>query len=158
MTEVQVTYEQIHQFRTVAELYLRHAEKETLLYHAVDKMFKKLKKKHEAYADKQNAYRRAHAMVDPKTKKLLITGGNYEYTKEEADALDKDLRQLQYRKVAIKTEIVPEDKLPETLRFEFQHASGAIGVCTDYEVRSAFKGIVIEPDLVEEDDEEETDS
>lgn len=156
--EVSITYEQIAAFRAVAELYLRSAEKETNLYYCVDKMFKKLKKRHERYIDKQNAARRAHAMTDPKTKKLLISGGNYEYTSEGLNALDKALRELQYRKVTVKAEMVPEDMLPESLKFEFQAANGSIQVCSDYEVRSAFAGVVFEaPGQQEDEEEEETD-
>lgn len=156
--EVTVTYEQIAQFRGIAELYLRSADKETNLYHCVDKMFKKLKKRHERYIDKQNTARRAHALTDPKTKKLLMTAGSYDYTADGLNKLETDLRALQYKKISFNTEMLDEGEVPDDLKFEFQSANGAIGVCSDYEVRNAFAGIVMPAAESEEEDEGEEES
>lgn len=153
-----VTNEQIQTFRNIAELFLRSASddtKETRLFHAVDKLFKKLKKKHEHYNDKINSARRSFALFDPKTKKLLMNGDRYEYDKDGLDKLEVELRRLQYLKVDVRPEYIPEEQLP-SLKFEFQGQMGQISAVSDYEVRSAFTGFVIEPDLelVEEEEEE----
>src|SRR5690606_1399786 len=126
--------------------------------HCVDKMFKKLKKRHERYIDKQNTARRAHALTDPKTKKLLMTAGSYDYTADGLNKLEADLRALQYKKISFNTEMLDEGEVPDDLKFEFQSANGAIGVCSDYEVSNAFAGIVMPAAESEEEDEGEEES
>lgn len=150
-----VTNEQIEIFRSTAEQYLRNADKDSYVFEPIDKLFKKLKKKHEHYDDKRRDIRRAHAMVDPKTKKLMMNGDKFEYTAEALGKVEKELRDLQYKEVEIRPIYVSEDKLPDSFKFEFQNQFGSIGVVSDYEVRNAFTGFVIEPSLELSDEEEE---
>lgn len=159
----QVSNERLANFRAVAEIFLfTHGTPDkdptvSRLVEAVDKMFKKLKKKNEHYEDKAKSIRRSHALTDPKTHKLIVTNGLYEYTKEGAEKVEKELRELQYKKVDIRPEYVKKEDMPDTLKFEYNR-KGVNETASDYEVRSAFLGFVIEPngtDLDEDEDDEE---
>lgn len=158
----QVTNEQIAVFRSIAEQFLRSMGNpqtlppdESRFVEAVYKMFNKTKKKFEHYSDKINAIRRAHSLTDPKTKKLLMTGNQYDYTKEAADKVEEEIRQLQGRKIDIRPEYIGDEDIPEDLKFEFQMQNGAVGVITDYEARNAFKRFVIKPNGIDEIEEDE---
>lgn len=125
------------------------------MFDAVDKVFKRAKKKLERYQESLAQQRRLCAMTDPKTKKLLTSSlGNYEYTLEGADKLATAVSELMNKKVDIKACYV--DNAPDSFAFETQNANGVLIMVTDYEVRSAFEGFVLyaKPEDVEEEEEE----
>lgn len=137
------SYKKISIFRSIASLFLRHFSSDNKLYYAVSKLEKRTQNIQENYVDKQADIRRDHAMIDPKDKRLLMDGGNYVYTKEAEKRVQEELRKLMYEEVDLEPHIVPEHDLP-VLSFEYTGNDGKLYSVSEFEVRDAFEGFVIE--------------
>jgi len=149
----EVTVKQALQFRQIAGLFLRsEVKRDTKLYYAVEKIFKKLLTTNENFLESQQDLQREHALVDEKTKKLLKEVGSngveqFQYTKDGMKALQDALRKLAAAPVdGFKPHFVPSNEIPADLAFDFENDLGVTVTMSHFDVKSAFEGFVIKPE------------
>lgn len=149
----EVTVKEALQFRQIAGMFLRTEQKrDTKLYYAVEKVFKKLTTVNENFIEAQQDLQREHAMVDEKTKKILKEGDQYQYTKEDMKALQTELRKLAAAPIeGFKPHFVSGDDVPKDLSFSYDDDFGRARTASHFDVKSAFEKFVLKPEPDEED-------
>lgn len=140
-----ITNKQINIFKQVAVLYLKYADNNTKLYHAVNKINKKTESIQESYTDDKLTIEINAAMVDKDKKLLTNQFGGYEYTKEDRLEVQKKVRELINKPVDLEPHIVEVEELPKSLAFDYVGNDGKTYEVSDYEVRTAFENLVIRP-------------
>jgi hypothetical protein len=142
-----VTNSQIQNFRDTATLFLKYSQSEKTKVHlAADKMVKKLKSAHEAFVDDQSDYRAERAHTDDKKVLTKDQHGQYQYEVEDEKELRKSLRILANKEIDITEHFVNSSEIPPNLSFKYEGADGREYRMSDYDVRSAFTGIIIKPE------------
>jgi hypothetical protein len=142
---MEVTYEQVAQFRYVAQLWLRRSGyQRTKLDYVVEKMVKKTKTIAEQYADRQEDLRDEHAEVDTKTKVIVVNpDGSRAFSPDKIKSLRKALRDLSHEHLEIDPHYVDDESMPKTIEFEYLDSNGDTRVMSEYDVRDAFTNFVI---------------
>jgi hypothetical protein len=142
-----VTNKRIAIFREIGTLFMRNYTPQTKIHYAVKKMISKTESIHEAFVDSQESAKVDLAMTDKETKRLLRSGPGYEYTQENQKALIAKMRELANKTNTIDPHTVSNDDVPGDLGFQYQASGGAMLDLSDYDVRSAFTGFVIEEEV-----------
>ena len=145
----EVSKKQLRTFRNVAILFLRNFHvKDSKIYFAVQKVFKKTTSQDEEYSDEIESIKRDHAITstDPKDKGRILRDERnaYQYTIDNERKVQHELRVLSNKKLNIDTHFVDKDEIPLDISFEYLGGDGNTYVMSDYDVRSAFEGVVIE--------------
>jgi hypothetical protein len=146
---MKATNKQIAVFREVGQLRLRSIkpDKKTKVDLAVKRQVDKLKSLHESYIDRQQDLKDEHASIDKETKVVLRDEkGNNRYEKSQLKELRKKLRDLDNETQSVDGTFVPESDLPTSLDFDYTGGDGNTYTYSDYDVRTAFTGIVLKPE------------
>lgn len=118
--KVQVTYQQIANFRNHARTFLTQKTERTKLHYALERVLKSTERHHQDFADKEQEIRIDLASTDKDGNLLTDKDTGYSYTKPNAKELSTKVRALSLTNVEVDGYIATE--LPtklEPIWYEF---------------------------------------